>query len=42
MPNRLFYENTLISGTTAENRRLFLDNTRGRNRKLPFLFVKVA
>ncbi|VDP63300.1 unnamed protein product [Heligmosomoides polygyrus] len=42
MPNRLFNNNTLISGTTAANRRLFLNNTRCRNRKLPFLFVKVT
>ncbi|VDP25125.1 unnamed protein product [Heligmosomoides polygyrus] len=40
MRNRLFYDKSLISGTTAANRRLFLDNTRCRNRKLPFLFVK--
>ncbi|VDO78774.1 unnamed protein product [Heligmosomoides polygyrus] len=42
LPSSLFYSNALVSGTSACNRRLFLDNVRCRNENIPFLFVNVS
>ncbi|VDO81606.1 unnamed protein product [Heligmosomoides polygyrus] len=42
LPSSLFYANTLVSGTSACDRRLFLDNVRCRKENIPVLYVNVS
>ncbi|KIH56049.1 integrase core domain protein [Ancylostoma duodenale] len=39
LPNRLFYEGSLVSGTDAADRRLLLESCRTPNPCVPFVFV---
>nr|CDJ91015.1 Dsec\GM13241-PA [Haemonchus contortus] len=41
LPNLIFYDHTLVSGTRAEDRQMLLSAVRCPNPKLPFLFIEV-